>query len=83
MIIDGKDQNGVRVSVSISNVIWPFVLASKGNPKKARAWVREKMATCTRVNSAVILTFIMHEIAKPNLSKKVLGLATDQADIED
>ena len=82
MIIDGKDINGQRKSISINEYLWKFVEAEKGDD--AKKWLRENMRRSAVVNSQWALTLVTHLIAKPSLSTKVLGVGDDQQmDIED
>lgn len=73
IIIDGKDRQGRRVSVSIDDVLFKLLLAEKGGLEKARAFVKAKIAEgYGKIDSRYIRHEIYLEIIKPNVKRRYL-----------
>ncbi|MFI2809921.1 MULTISPECIES: hypothetical protein [Microbulbifer] len=84
IIIDGRNADTKRVSISLDQFLWQLVCADFGTEAEARTWVREYMSTLhtSKGLTAIVRDHCLHRIAKPSLLRRVQGLE-GQMDIDD
>lgn len=84
VIIDGKNADSTRVSVSLDGFLWQLVSADFKSEAEARRWVREYISTLhtTKGLTAIVRDHCLHRIVKPSLIRRVQGLEA-QMDIDE
>lgn len=79
MILEGKHSlYGTRVSVSVDDYLWALVVADRGSPAAARAWMREQIASWGKPNSEKARRACIELIARPELLQAVGGQFGDE-----
>lgn len=71
VIVDGKNEKGVRVSVSLPDLQFALFAALVGSDKNARSEIREYIKL--NMVSGAIQDTILFRIARPSLVEKVTG----------
>lgn len=84
VIIDGKNADSTRVSISLDEFLWRLVSADFRTEADARSWVREYISTLhtTKGLTAIVRDHCLHRVVKPSLIRRVQGLEA-QMDIEE
>ncbi|KUJ84781.1 MULTISPECIES: hypothetical protein [Microbulbifer] len=84
VIIDGRNADARRVSISLDAFLWQLVCADFTSEAEARSWIRAYMATLytTKGLTAIVRDHCLHRIVKPSLVRRVQGL-DGQMDIDD
>ncbi|SDK17727.1 hypothetical protein [Microbulbifer yueqingensis] len=84
VIIDGRNADFTRVSISLDEFLWRLVSADFASEADARRWVREYISTlhATKGLTAIVRDHCLHRIVKPSLIRRVQGLE-GQMDIEE
>ena len=84
IIIDGRNADSKRVSISLDQFLWRLVCADFRSEADARSWVRAYMATLhmTKGLTAIVRDHCLHRIVKPSLIRRVQGLES-QMDIDE
>lgn len=84
VIIDGKNADSIRVSISLDEFLWRLVCADFASEAETRGWVREYISTlhATKGLTAIVRDHCLHRIVKPSLIRRVQGLEA-QMDIDE
>jgi len=82
-IIDGKNRDGKRVSISMDSHLWSFLSIEVGNDKNARAWIRAQMVERDIVTSRDIRYQVYRVIFRPEVVKIVDNLLKDPNEVKD
>ncbi len=84
VIIDGRNADSKRVSISLDEFLWRLVAADFQSEAAARGWIREYISTLhtTKGLTAIVRDHCLHRIVKPSLIRRVQGLE-GQMDIDE
>lgn len=68
IIVDGRNSEGKRISVSIDEALWTLYIASRGFcTQRARRDIKQRIASGASRNTYDVKRWIYHEIANPAL----------------
>lgn len=80
IIIDGKDKNKKRVSVSIDEQLWDLFAIELNDQKQARRHLREAMKKEEFVSAKWARGIILMHIIKPALKRKYKALENNESE---